>query len=180
LLTKQVLYSTLILFGKAIQKTHKKVKRKAIYMRNKFSFNTGILVTTAIFALFGTLNSAHAQSLYWDPTGTTAGFGAFAGNWNGTTANWNSDSLGGSAGTLSSSTSASNGVIFAGGGNTGVVLVTGNQTVGSIDFVGTAIRAISLTEHDAPRATPTVSHDTGPPRAPSGRQALALQSTLLI
>ena len=55
-----------------------------------------------------------------------------------------------------------------------------HDTVGSIDFIGTAIRAISLTEHDAPRATPAVSHDTGPPRAPSGRQALALHSTLLI
>ncbi|RLT00667.1 MAG: hypothetical protein DWI19_00925, partial [Planctomycetota bacterium] len=28
-----------------------------------------------------------------------------------------------------------------------------HDTVGSIDFIGTAIRAISLTEHDAPRAT---------------------------
>ncbi len=55
-----------------------------------------------------------------------------------------------------------------------------HDTIGSIDFVGTAIRAISLTAQAAPRATPTISHDTGPPRAPSGRQALALHSTLLI
>ncbi len=55
-----------------------------------------------------------------------------------------------------------------------------HDTIGSIDFVGTAIRAISLTAQVAPRATPTISHDTGPPRAPSGRQALALHSTLLI
>lgn len=55
-----------------------------------------------------------------------------------------------------------------------------HDTIGSIDFIGTAIRAVSLSEHNAPRATPTVSHDTGPPRAPSGRQALALHSTLLI
>jgi hypothetical protein len=61
-----------------------------------------------------------------------------------------------------------------------VTLDIEHDTVGSIDFIGTAIRAISLTEHDAPRATPAVSHDTGPPRAPSGREALALHSTLLI
>jgi hypothetical protein len=63
---------------------------------------------------------------------------------------------------------------------TTVTIDIDHDTVGSIDFIGTAIRAISLTEHDAPRATPAVSHDTGPPRAPSGRQALALHSTLLI
>ena len=61
-----------------------------------------------------------------------------------------------------------------------VTLNIEHDTIGSIDFIGTAIRAISLTAHDAPCATPTARHDTGPPRAPSGRQALALHSTLLI
>jgi len=106
-------------------------------MKNKLNFRTGILVTTAVFALFARLNSAHAQDLYWDTNGSAAGFGNFAGAWNGTNLFWNSDPTGGAAGTLSSSTSALNKVIFAGAGNTGEVVVSGNQTVGSIDFANT-------------------------------------------
>ncbi|HAQ67498.1 MAG TPA: hypothetical protein DCR70_07185 [Phycisphaerales bacterium] len=54
------------------------------------------------------------------------------------------------------------------------------DTIGAIDFVGTAILAVALNACQITDTTPTVSNDTGPPRAPSGRQALALHSTLLI
>ena len=54
------------------------------------------------------------------------------------------------------------------------------DTIGEIDFVGTAIRAVALDACQITDTTPTARHDTGPPRAPSGRQALALHSTLLI
>jgi hypothetical protein len=54
------------------------------------------------------------------------------------------------------------------------------DTIGAIDFVGTAILAVALNACQITDTTAAVSHDTGPPRAPSGRQALALHSTLLI
>lgn len=55
-----------------------------------------------------------------------------------------------------------------------------HDAIGSIDFVGVAVRAIALSMPLAPRTSPSVSYDTGPPRAPSGREALALHSLLLI
>lgn len=55
-----------------------------------------------------------------------------------------------------------------------------HDLIGSIDFVGTAVRVVESTTQQAPRTLPNFGHDTGPPRAPSGREALALHSTLLI
>ncbi|MGL5019514.1 MAG: hypothetical protein ACRDBP_15375, partial [Luteolibacter sp.] len=99
---------------------------------NRFA---GSLTTAAtILALSST---AQGQTLYYDTNGPTTGFGNFASAWNGTNAFFNTDSLG-EAGTFSAVTTAADNVVISGNGATGVIVVSGNQTVGSIDFANTA------------------------------------------
>ena len=55
-----------------------------------------------------------------------------------------------------------------------------HDAVGTIDFVATAVLADGTLGLVRPAAAPLARRDTGPPRAPAGRQALALHSTLVI
>jgi hypothetical protein len=55
-----------------------------------------------------------------------------------------------------------------------------HDAVGTIDFVATAVLAEGTLGLARPAAAPLARRDTGPPRAPAGRQALALHSTLVI
>ncbi|MGL5017063.1 MAG: autotransporter-associated beta strand repeat-containing protein, partial [Luteolibacter sp.] len=97
---------------------------------------------TAIATVLALSSASQAQNLYWDTNGTAADFGGFGGSWNGTTTNFNSDATGGAGGTLSAVTSSANNLIFSGGGATGIIILTGNQTVASIDFANTANNAV--------------------------------------
>jgi autotransporter-associated beta strand protein len=80
-----------------------------------------------------------APKHYWDTDGVTPGAGgtAPAGTWDGATTNFNSDSTGGGAGTLSAAPTANDIVNFAAGtGATGTytVNVTGSQSAGVANF----------------------------------------------
>lgn len=55
-----------------------------------------------------------------------------------------------------------------------------HDDVGEFDFVSTAVLAAAGFGLDPSSAAPLARRDTGPPRAPAGRQALALHSTLVI
>ena len=55
-----------------------------------------------------------------------------------------------------------------------------HDAVGTIDFVATAVLAEGTLGLARPAAAPLARRDTGPPRAPAGRVALALHSTLVI
>ena len=55
-----------------------------------------------------------------------------------------------------------------------------HDEVGEIDFVSTAVLADTGFGLDPCAAALLARRDTGPPRAPAGRQALALHSTLVI
>ena len=55
-----------------------------------------------------------------------------------------------------------------------------HDEVGEFDFVATAVLAAAGLGLDPATDAPLARRDTGPPRAPAGRQALALHSTLVI
>ena len=55
-----------------------------------------------------------------------------------------------------------------------------HDEVGEFDFVATAMLAAAGLGLDPATDAPLARRDTGPPRAPAGRQALALHSTLVI
>jgi hypothetical protein len=55
-----------------------------------------------------------------------------------------------------------------------------HDEVGEFDFVSTAVLADAAFGLDPSAAALLARRDTGPPRAPAGRQALALHSTLVI
>jgi autotransporter-associated beta strand protein len=80
---------------------------------------------------------AGPSSWYWDTNGTTAGAGGATpgGNWDGTTANFNSDSAGG-GGTLTAAPAATDTVVFSAGGDaTGsyTVNLTGTRAAGAVN-----------------------------------------------
>lgn len=90
-----------------------------------------ILVAAAMAAVI-----ASAQTLYWDPNGTSTAPYSATGNWDGTTANWSSDPLGGAAGTFTATTSATNNLVFSVPGSTGspTITVSGTQAANSLTF----------------------------------------------
>jgi autotransporter-associated beta strand protein len=72
-----------------------------------------------------------STNYYWDMNGTAAGAGgaAPAGNWDGTTANFNSDAAGGAGGSLSAAPAAADNVTFAAGSDaTGTYTITVSGT----------------------------------------------------
>ncbi len=81
--------------------------------------------------------AAPAQTLYWDINGTLAEAGGTSpsGAWDGTTANFNTDSTGGAGGTMTAVTTNSSAVVFSAGADaTGAYTVTlaGPQVVNSL------------------------------------------------
>jgi len=106
-----------------------KMQLRIPFMRHSL---TAAILLSAILA-----PAVQAQNLYWDTNGVSLDptpYGGFAGNWNGTATNWNSDSTGGAGGFLTATTTSSNALQIVGAGATGNILMTGNQTAGSIDF----------------------------------------------
>jgi fibronectin-binding autotransporter adhesin len=93
-------------------------------------------------------NSAHAQNLYWDSNGATAGAGATpTGTW-GTSNFWNTDSTGG-AGTFSIPTANTDNLFFVAGpsgtsgNNNYTVTVSGAQVANSLTFQASGQTTIS-------------------------------------
>jgi autotransporter-associated beta strand protein len=72
--------------------------------------------------------------LYWDRNGTNIGFGDFAGSWNGTELNWNSDPTGGADGAFTATTTAGQALFFPGSGAAGNVVLSVAQSAASLDF----------------------------------------------
>jgi len=93
----------------------------------------GILATN-IAVLLG-LHSINAATYYWDTNGATAGSGAATGTWDGTTANWTTDSTGSILPTVTLTTNLDD-VIFSAGtnGTTGTITVSGAQAANSLTF----------------------------------------------
>jgi autotransporter-associated beta strand protein len=100
--------------------------------------NSGRLAVSLILALFVVGVSTvpmQAAALYWDVNGGTLGSGDAGGSWSGT--NWNTDSTGGSGGTISTWSSSNNAVLSAGTDAVGsfAISVTGAETVGNLTAV---------------------------------------------
>lgn len=87
--------------------------------------------------------SAFATTLYWDVNGTTAGFSTVIGAWN--TGNfWNTDSTGGSGGTVTATTTGVDDLIIGPATtNTGTITLTGTKILKSLTF-GTTVGAVTL------------------------------------
>ncbi|EDY20610.1 autotransporter-associated beta strand repeat protein [Chthoniobacter flavus Ellin428] len=102
----------------------------------------GILATN-IAVLLG-LQSINAATYYWDTNGATAGSGAATGPWDGSTANWTTDSTGSILPTVTLTTSADD-LIFSAGtnGTTGTITVTGAQAANSLTFKDNVALTIS-------------------------------------
>jgi hypothetical protein len=65
---------------------------------------------------------ASAATVYWDFNGTTLGCGNSGGSWTGS--HWNSDSAGGSSGTLSAWPTSGDGIFSAGTDGVGSLTIT--------------------------------------------------------
>lgn len=110
--------------------------------------------------------SARATDLYWDLNGTATNTGTSgAGNWNGTTANWNSDSTGEAAGSTTAATTTADNVYFSSGtGLTGTFNVAESGTQGANGlFFEEGVVTIT--------GTGTISLGSGELNAASGRTA---------
>jgi autotransporter-associated beta strand protein len=93
----------------------------------------GILATN-VAVLLG-LHTMNAATYYWDTNNSAAGSGAATGNWDGSTANWTTDSTGATTPGVTLTTSLDD-LIFSAGtnGTTGTVTVSGAQAANSITF----------------------------------------------
>ena len=88
--------------------------------------------------------SAFAATLYWDVNGTAAGFSTVVGAWN-TGTFWNTNSTGGSGGTVTATTTGVDDLIIGPATtNTGTITLTGTKILKSLTF-GTTVGAVSLT-----------------------------------
>ncbi len=88
-------------------------------MKSKLTLRYFLLASSTLLAI----PTAHADTLYWDSNGATAGFGAANGTW-GTSTFWSTDSLGESA-TANTTTTTSDTVYFG----TNTLGYTGGRTV---------------------------------------------------
>ena len=84
------------------------------------------------------VQSAQATLLYWDTNSTTAGSGAATGTW-GTSSFWNTDPLGGGAGSFTAATTSADDLVIAAGTN---------GTGGNISLSGATQSANSITFDD--------------------------------
>ena len=99
---------------------------------------------SAAATLAGMQQVAHAQNLWWDLNGTSAGAGGagagsiLTGAWDNTATNWNTDAAGGNAGAVSAWPAAPGGTanFSAGGAGTGAftVTVSGTQNIGGLNI----------------------------------------------
>lgn len=83
-----------------------------------------------VISLLAAIQSVCAQNLYWDINGNTANTGASAaGNWDGSTVNWNSDPTGGAAGSTTAITASTDNIYFSSGtGHSGTFTVSASGT----------------------------------------------------
>jgi autotransporter-associated beta strand protein len=105
--------------------------------------NSSFLPSTANDAITindGSISIAAAPTNhYWDVNGTAAGAGGAtpAGNWDGATANFNTDAAGGAGGSLNAAPTAADNVIFAAGSDatgTYTVTVAGTRSAAAVKF----------------------------------------------
>ena len=98
-----------------------------------------ILATTV--AAFLATPEVRATNYYWDINGTTAGFGAIAGTWNGTNAFWNTSNTGGAGTVIAAPGSGDD--LFVNGGTTGTITISGAQSASSVTLSVNVAKTIS-------------------------------------
>jgi autotransporter-associated beta strand protein len=116
--------------------SHDPVQSSRIHRSNGRRYCTRVcsILATNIAVLLA-LHTMNAATYYWDTNGATPGSGAATANWDGSTANWTTDSTGSIVPAVTLTTSADD-LIFSAGtnGTAGTVTVSGAQAANSITF----------------------------------------------